>query len=567
MKIEGSRLLTAPPRENHEAGAGKTVKAGIFGNINLGHSFALLSVFFTVLLLLLGFVAFDTLSKLQVNGPVYKRIAQGKDIIADILPPPVYILESYLTVAALSTESDPKRRAQLAGQLERLKKEYFERREFWRAELEDGDLKQMLTDSSYTPAAEFYKIVDEAFIPAAKNGDMSALQKLSLGVLRDKYNAHRAEIDKAVSLANERNTKDETAAAAVIRKRKNILLALGAAGSLLMILVSWLIARNARRQFNAAAGLSAAAGSLFESAERILRSGNALARGSAGQAAATEETSASIEELSAMTKLNAENTGAAQGLAANVITEARKGLEAIERLAKTADGIKRSSEETSKVTKAIDEIAFQTNLLALNAAVEAARAGEAGKGFAVVAEEVRNLAGKSSVSAKNTETLIEESIRNANANLAISAEAENFVRRINGMAEEVGRILGQIAKAGQEQENGVAQISVAANEIAAVTQANAADAENISSECKNLESQARGLKLVADRLLLALGGGKTEDGAGPGPRAPVEIETETRLLSHAPGDVSELGRMRKTPRLEPQTSNLAFLSKNPRGQR
>lgn len=36
------------------------------------------------------------LTKLKVGGPVYSQISLGKDLVADILPPPEYVLESYL---------------------------------------------------------------------------------------------------------------------------------------------------------------------------------------------------------------------------------------------------------------------------------------------------------------------------------------------------------------------------------------------------------------------------------------------------------------------------------------
>nr|WP_283206687.1 methyl-accepting chemotaxis protein [Methylobacterium iners] len=73
------------------------------------------------------------------------------------------------------------------------------------------------------------------------------------------------------------------------------------------------------------------------------------------------------------------------------------------------DEVLTSAAKIGEITGTIDQIAKQTNLLALNATIEAARAGEAGKGFAVVAQEVKALAGRSSVSSADIAGLVTES--------------------------------------------------------------------------------------------------------------------------------------------------------------
>ncbi|RYF08167.1 MAG: HAMP domain-containing protein [Comamonadaceae bacterium] len=211
------------------------------------------------------------------------------------------------------------------------------------------------------------------------------------------------------------------------------------------------------------------------------------------QASALEETAASMDELGATTRNNADNAARASALAQGASDVAAQGGRAVGEVVSTMQEIRHSSSRVSDIIGVIDGIAFQTNILALNAAVEAARAGEQGRGFAVVASEVRALAQRSAAAAKEIKGLIEASVNSTQQGSVQVDAAGKTIDEIVQSITEVAAIVREMSIASKEQSLGVAQAGEAITQIDRVTQQNAALVEESASAAASLDQQAKQL--------------------------------------------------------------------------
>lgn len=195
-----------------------------------------------------------------------------------------------------------------------------------------------------------------------------------------------------------------------------------------------------------------------------------VSEGTSSQAASIEETSASLEEITAMIRQGAEKCGEADSMMRDNDEKLVQANKVMKECIASFDQIVATTETMAGIIKDIDEIAFQTNLLALNAAVEAARAGEAGQGFAVVADEVRSLARRASEAAKSTGDLIRTAQLKTQEGRSLVQKTDAAYREVAIQARKVSQLIKDVAASGQEQSLGVEQISRAMHELEQVIQ-------------------------------------------------------------------------------------------------
>lgn len=146
---------------------------------------------------------------LSVGGPIYSRIILGKDLVADVLPPPAYIIESYLEVTLAL--NDPTSAKQRFTRLEALNKDYAARQSYWAGQNLPADLRQALLNDANMPAREFWTVLEQDFIPALLRNDQTAAKAAYIKIT-ESYDKHRVAIEKTVEIANNFVARGEASA-------------------------------------------------------------------------------------------------------------------------------------------------------------------------------------------------------------------------------------------------------------------------------------------------------------------------------------------------------------------
>jgi PAS domain S-box-containing protein len=243
-----------------------------------------------------------------------------------------------------------------------------------------------------------------------------------------------------------------------------------------------------------------------------------------GMAAAMEELSVSIDQVSEHAKeahqvsqTSSQQATEGGSIIQSTATEMENIATAVNHAAKSIRSLEGYSEQITSIVNTIREIADQTNLLALNAAIEAARAGEQGRGFAVVADEVRKLAERTSVSTKEIGSMIgkiqegtkqaaqemEVSVKRVSGGVELARQAGNSVSSINEAAQQAAHAVDDITAAIQEQSIAARDIAERIEKIAQGTEENSMASAQTAASAQQMAALSKQLDELAGRFRIA----------------------------------------------------------------
>jgi methyl-accepting chemotaxis protein len=507
----------------------------MLSGLRIGQRFALMIGMLAVGFAVFGGLTYFTLERLRVNGPIYQDVVRGKDLVADILPPPAYIIEANLVAHEMVVEAAPEQRSKLIERFAQTEKEFGERYAFWRTQPLPESLKKTLVEQAQTTGNKFFELARSQFIPAIQAGDVTRARAV-LGEMGPVYASHRQAIDDVVKLANSESERIEAEAASAIVSARATLGTIFVASLGASLVLAWLVTSGLMRdlggepkyvsevmksvadgdltvdvrggaEHSVLAAVRATVATLREMMRTIRDSADAVATGSheiasasqavasaansgsdaaSSMAAAVEEMTVSVTHISESARETEVNSSRSAKLADEGEARANRATEEMKAIATSIGGASERiatlvarANEVGNIAGVIKDIAAQTNLLALNAAIEAARAGEQGRGFAVVADEVRGLAERTAKATVQIEQMIG----------AIQGETQHAVEAMEAMKPQVNsgvELVGSAASSLREIREGATDTLARVRDVANATHEQSAASTAIAQQVEQI---------------------------------------------------------------------------------
>lgn len=171
-----------------------------------------------------GLLAAWRLDRIRMGGEVQLHQQVNADLIADILPPPEYIIEPFLEATLIAR--NPETVGAHEEKLSKLQKLYGERNQYWQTASIDDGLRNQLLQQAHPAAQAFWTELEHSFLPAARLRNRTAMDA-SYAKLSALYATHRAAVDKLIAMTRAEQTRVQASGAAEFYLAIGIVVVLG----------------------------------------------------------------------------------------------------------------------------------------------------------------------------------------------------------------------------------------------------------------------------------------------------------------------------------------------------
>lgn len=234
--------------------------------------------------------------------------------------------------------------------------------------------------------------------------------------------------------------------------------------------------------------------------EKAAEMAELLSDGSKNEKNAVRELCVSIDQINKQVNKNADNAIDTSTITNALAENIDNSNIMMDKVIKAMEDIEDCSNSITSIMNTINDIAERTNLLALNAAIEAARAGDLGSGFAVVADEVKSLASQSADAARETNNIVNESIKAVNNGKLLVYNTANTLNESLKNIKKTRELSEYITDSSKEQYESIAIVNERIKKITETINRTVEVAENSAISSEELKSQSSKLEMMINKF-------------------------------------------------------------------